>query len=220
MNLKRAIIPSMIVALLGAAYSVAQVIPQPGPPMLMGCAYNTSPPTLTNGQAGWVQCDSAGSVITSGGGGGGGAITSPLGSGLSATAVRTVEATDSPLIAAINLPVPLGSTSNGMTPLKLAALTNTAVVIKASAGQLYKLYCYNPNASVTYIQVYNVAAAGVTVGTTAALQSYGIPATSSSGFTHSLVGDQYGTAISAAATTTAGGGTAPGTAVDCNVSYN
>lgn len=126
---------------------------------------------------------------------------------------------DKAIANAVNSPPPLG-TANGWTPLKLAALTNTAVAIKASAGQLGKLYCYNPNATVAYIQVYNVASGSVTVGTTAALQSYGIPPTSASGFVSALVGDQYGTAMSVAATTTAGGGTAPSTAIDCDVSYN
>lgn len=40
----------------------AQVVPQPGPPTPIACAYNTSPVTLTNGQAGWVQCSATGSL--------------------------------------------------------------------------------------------------------------------------------------------------------------
>lgn len=106
------------------------------------------------------------------------------------------------------------------TPKLLNGLSNTAVAIKASAGQLAKLYCYNPNSSVAYIQVYNVAAASVTVGTTTPLQSYGIPATQAAGFSLAFGGDTYTTAISAAATTAATNGTAPSTAVDCNVTYN
>ena len=46
-----------------AAPAQAQVVPQPGPPIPTACAYNTTPPTLTDGQAGWAQCDSAGSQI-------------------------------------------------------------------------------------------------------------------------------------------------------------
>lgn len=120
--------------------------------------------------------------------------------------------------ADIKSSIPLG-TAGGWTPLKLAALTNTAVAIKASAGWLGKLYCYNPNATVAYVQVYNVASGSVTVGTTASIP-YGIPATNASGFVMDAVGDQYGTAMAIAATTTATGGTAPGTALDCNVSFN
>lgn len=54
-----------------AGYAVSQIIPQPGPPTLIGCAFNTVPPTLTSGQAGWAQCDSSGKIITSSAGGGG-----------------------------------------------------------------------------------------------------------------------------------------------------
>lgn len=43
----------------------AQVLPQPGPPIPIACAYNTSPVTLTDGQAGWVQCNSTGGIVTS-----------------------------------------------------------------------------------------------------------------------------------------------------------
>lgn len=123
------------------------------------------------------------------------------------------------LYSAITAAPTLGSASAGMTYKKLAALSNTAVAVDASPGQLYELYCYNPNASVAYIQVYDTAQGSVTVGTTAAVLSYGIPATSASGFTHSLVSIQFSTAITVAATTAAGNGTAPGTAVDCNAVY-
>lgn len=111
-------------------------------------------------------------------------------------------------------------TSSGWTTKLLNGLTNSAVAIKASAGQIGKLYCYNPNGSVAYVQIFNIAAASVTVGASTPSQSYGIPASNASGFILPIIGDQYGTAISAAATTTATGGSAPSTALDCNVSYN
>ena len=121
--------------------------------------------------------------------------------------------------AAVTSPVPIGTTG-GITPLKLNALTNSAVAIKASAGQLFMLQCGNTNASEYYVQIYNVAAGSVTVGTTAPTLSIPIAATSTGGFALSLQGLQFSTAISAAATTTATGGTAPGTALDCNAGYN
>lgn len=144
----------------------------------------------------------------------------PLPTGASTAANQATEiASLATLVTNSAAPLPIG-TANGWTPLKLAALSNTATAVKGAAGWLGKLYCYNPNATVAYIQVYNVVSGSVTVGTTAALQSYGIPATNSAGFIMGTVGDQYSTAISVAATTAAGNGTAPGTAVDCNVSYN
>lgn len=44
----------------------AQVITQPGPPTIVGCAYNSSPPTLTDGLGGWTQCDSTGNLRVTG----------------------------------------------------------------------------------------------------------------------------------------------------------
>lgn len=69
-HLLRLVIPSAILLVGLSLWAGAQVVPSPGPPTGIACAYNTTPPTLTNGQAGWVQCDNAGSVIVSGGGGG------------------------------------------------------------------------------------------------------------------------------------------------------
>jgi len=111
--------------------------------------------------------------------------------------------------------------SHGWTPVRLAALSNTATTIKTSGGQLGKVYCANPNTSFAYLQVYNALIGSITVGSSPTpTQSYGIPPTNASGYVMDLVGDQYGVAISVAATTTASGGTAPTIALDCNVSYN
>lgn len=48
-----------------AASAHAQVVPQPGPPFNIACAYNTTPVTLTNGQAGWIQCNPDGTLAIS-----------------------------------------------------------------------------------------------------------------------------------------------------------
>ena len=112
------------------------------------------------------------------------------------------------------------TTTGGWTPLLLNNLLTTVNAVKTSGGKLGKLFCYNPNASVAYVQVWNLTTGAVTVGTTTPLNSYGIPATNSAGFIMPVVGDQYGTGISVAATTTATGGTPPGTGLVCNASYN
>jgi hypothetical protein len=120
--------------------------------------------------------------------------------------------------AVIN-PVPLGSASGGLSTSFQNALLATVVAVDASAGQLYELYCFNPNASVAFVQLFDLATGSVTLGTTAPKLSYGIPATSASGFTVSLVGTQFSTAISAAATTTSNGSTAPGSGLNCNFKF-
>lgn len=60
MFFRRALIAFGLLTL--AASAQAQVVPQPGPPINIACAYNTTPVTLTDGQAGWVQCDASGKL--------------------------------------------------------------------------------------------------------------------------------------------------------------
>lgn len=106
------------------------------------------------------------------------------------------------------------SSSDGST-----ALTNTAQAIKASAGQLYGWYIYNPNSSAQYVQLYNTASASVTVGTTSPLFMLTIPATSAANveFTNGITFSNAG--WSCAATSTAGGNGAPTTALDAVFFY-
>ena len=84
------------------------------------------------------------------------------------------------ILTAIQAAIPAGTNSIGsVTSTNVAqvfggwtnmTIANTAIeganAIKASAGQLAKLYCYNPNASVAYVQVFNTASGSVTLGTT------------------------------------------------------
>lgn len=119
-------------------------------------------------------------------------------------------------------PVPL--TTGGWTVANFTsgdtytALTATAQVIKASAGKFGGYYIYNPNTSATYVMVYNIAAASVTVGTSTAILVFCIPASSAANLemTHGI---PFGTAMSIAAATTGGGNTAPATALEAMVWY-
>jgi hypothetical protein len=63
-NRKR--LASLVSLLSLTGLAEAQVIPQPGPPTIVGCAYNATPPTLTDGLGGWTQCDSTGSLRVTG----------------------------------------------------------------------------------------------------------------------------------------------------------
>ena len=98
-------------------------------------------------------------------------------------------------------------------------LTNAAQVIKGSAGQVYGYYIYNPNSSATFVHFYNTAAASVSVGTTNPLFSLTIPATSAANLAlpYGILFTNAGFSI--AATTTAGGNTAPSTGLDAIVWY-
>src|SRR6185312_15049380 len=116
------------------------------------------------------------------------------------TAACSQTAVEKAIANGANSAVPIGSASGGMSIKTLAALTNTAIAVKASAGQVYKVQCSNTDATHwAFIQLFNVAAASVTMGTTAPADFVGIPPASNAGFSFSLVGDQYSTAISAGA---------------------
>lgn len=98
------------------------------------------------------------------------------------------------------------------------ALTATAQVIKASAGKFGGYYIYNPNAAATYVLIYNIAAASVTVGTSTAKLVFCIPAGAGANL-EILAGIPFDTAMSIAAATTGGGNSAPATALEAMIYY-
>lgn len=95
-------------------------------------------------------------------------------------------------------------------------LVATAQSVKASAGKVYGYYIYNPESAVTFVHFYNTASGSVTVGTTNPLFTLPIPAGSAANLM-SEIGITFGTAITVAATTTAGGNTAPSTGVSATI---
>ena len=122
------------------------------------------------------------------------------------------------LIPSIGVAVPwstvMMTSADGST-----ALTNTAQVIKATAGQLGGWYIYNPNSVAIYVSLYNVAAASVTVGTTNPQNSFCIPALAAANVEF-LAGITFTNAgWSVAATTTGPGNTAPTIALEANFFY-
>lgn len=99
-----------------------------------------------------------------------------------------------------------------------AALSNTAVAVKAAAACLYGYSLYNPAAEITFFQFYDVAQGSVTVGTT--VPKITIPIQSGASETLDFgVGITFGTALTVATTTTITGGTAPATAALCGLFY-
>ncbi len=98
------------------------------------------------------------------------------------------------------------------------ALTNSAQVIKASAGKFGGYYIYNPNATAAYVMVYDIAAASVTVGTSTPKLVFCIPAGGGANL-EIMAGIPFGTALSCAAATTGAGNTAPTTALEAMIWY-
>lgn len=113
--------------------------------------------------------------------------------------------------AVVDTPV----TSGGLL-IVTGSVGATATAIKASAGQLYGYHLFNTTAAVAYVQIFNVAAASVTLNTTVPTFSIGIPA--SGGVTVNWdKGIAFSTAISYACTTTRTGLT--GATCDVNFFY-
>lgn len=97
----------------------------------------------------------------------------------------------------------------------IAALTSTPVLVKATRGIVDRLTCYNPNASVAYAQFYDTTSV-VTPGVTT---SKFFVALTPSTVTNVTLGVNMFNAAQVAGTTTAGGGTAPGSALPCSVTF-
>ena len=53
-----------IAAFIGVSYAVAATVGQTQPAAVNGCVYNSSPPTLSDGQQGVFQCDASGNLKT------------------------------------------------------------------------------------------------------------------------------------------------------------
>ena len=97
------------------------------------------------------------------------------------------------------------------------AATNTAAAVKASAARLHNYHVYNPNASVVFVQLFNVASGSVTVGTTTPTLVLAIPPAGVLDGSWAT-SKRFTTACSYAVTTTATGSTAAGS--NCNVNFD
>jgi hypothetical protein len=127
--------------------------------------------------------------------------------------------TSANLYSAITSPPPLG-TSGGWTPSFKNGLSTTVFSIKSSAGWLGKAQCDNPNTGEVFLQIFNVASGSVTLGTTVPTDILPLEPGLNNGWVMALPGVQYGTAMSAAVTTTPTGSTAPTTTVNCSFAYH
>lgn len=101
------------------------------------------------------------------------------------------------------------ASSGGGAVFRSTNLTNTAVAVDASPGTVSFVHSANTggSAALCYLQLYDAKAADVTVGTTTPTVTLAIAASTVLSLPFS-VPIQFSTAISVAATTTAGGGTA------------
>ncbi len=112
----------------------------------------------------------------------------------------------SPAIAQVNAPF----------PFRASALTNTVQQPKLARGAFQWGICYNPNASVEYVQVFDLATT-VTLGTTPPTLSIPLAASTVTQLPFPAV---MLNGLQIAGTTTATGSTAPGSALVCNFGFN
>jgi len=106
-----------------------------------------------------------------------------------------------------------GRTTGGLTPYYNNDIDETAVAVKAGTGTLYAIHAINTTAAPLFLQFFNVAQGGVTVGTTTPTMQFIVPGDANSdgaGFTFSVPqGIAFATAITAACSTDSEGDGAP-----------
>lgn len=107
------------------------------------------------------------------------------------------------------------ATSVAMT----STLGATVFAIKGSAGNLYGYQAFNGAGTACFIQIFNVAAASVNLGTTVPIIVIGMPTVAQVDSRSDIPMNNFSTAISAASTTTALGSTTCGTVTVANFFY-
>ena len=104
------------------------------------------------------------------------------------------------------------------------AMSNTADGVKSSSTLVYNVFVDNSlNGAATYVKLFNLAAGGVTVGTTVPDEVIFCPANSRITqlfFNNNAPGKTFGTALSACAVTTGGTAGATGPSSNCGVTIS
>lgn len=130
--------------------------------------------------------------------------------------------TQTDTIEALLAALAASATQAGTTPYKNTALSNTKQEVKDTSGRLYGWHVFNPGATTTYVQCFDLDADDVTVGTTAPTFVLAIPsiATAPVGLdSHLPTPVAFANALTIAATTGAANSTAPATALVTNLFY-
>lgn len=113
-----------------------QVLPPFGPPTGIACAYNTSLPSLSNLNAGWVQCDANGRLLFNSSGGGGGTPTgTPTQVSVSVTTSSTTALAASTATTFIKLCLAVGAANSIWVNWSGAAATTAPPSENIVAGQ-------------------------------------------------------------------------------------
>ena len=136
-------------------------------PITVGGVYNTSAPTLTNGEVGYAQMDASANVKVN--------VTNGVASGTAGTPSANVITVQG---AASMTPVSVSqglSTSGGAGYSNaIAPATPTVTTVKSSAGNVYLVNAFNILSTPVYIKFFDVSGT-ITLGTTAANYQFLVP---------------------------------------------
>lgn len=106
----------------------------------------------------------------------------------------------------ISMPVPESTSTYSFTLFFNGAITG-ATTVKSSAGNLFGWYIFNPNATTCYLQFYNAASGGITVGTSV-IMALAVPAGAAANVSPgSLAMNNFSSDIGIAASTAVTGST-------------
>lgn len=106
------------------------------------------------------------------------------------------------------------------TTWSVAGITATPANALAAPGSFCGFSLHNPNMDAVYLHIYDALAANVTVGTTAPLRTFEIPASGQREETSPpMAQSPCATAVSYAVTTTLAGSTTPGTALSGKIFF-
>jgi hypothetical protein len=196
--------------------------------------YNSSSPSLSNGQVSPIQLDASGNLLVNiktalpagsnliggvelydAGGTNKLAINSSGYITVDIAASQTIAVTNTGTFAVQASQVP--STSGGVSANVQQALTTSASV-KGSAGQLYGFDWFNPNSGTVYVFIYNATSAPTIGSTTNLIYQKGIPAGAGSNVEFQF-GIPCGTGIYIAVSTSPTSSAAPSTGLVLTTLY-
>lgn len=178
--------------------NVASGATDSGSPVKIGGVFNTTPPTVTNGQRVDLQTSNRGNQL----------IEGAIAHGSDVSAVRPVLISGMDRNSVTGRRVAVGIfgdiyTEGGSATARLVSAANStnATLVKNTNGKVFTITGYNAAAALRYLKLYNKATAP-TVGTDTPVFTYALPATAAFQFTIPG-GYQFGTGIGFALTVNA-----------------
>lgn len=178
----------LLLGVIGLVGAQQISMPPPAGVTVMGCAYNASPATISTGNPAFVQCDSTGSLLTSGGGTAWANTNKVIPwDGTTNVTVKSAStspsATDTSLVVGISPNSTLGqlvadpclTITPTPTPISITTNTTTRIIAPTSAKKTYICYLFLTSAAADNIGIVEgtggtcgAATVGIVGGTTAA----------------------------------------------------